>query len=239
MGLSSRQYFEAGQVRAAQESLAAQLRTSPNDVRARSFLFNLLCFSGDWERARKHLAILADTDEGARMGSLLYLSALNAETQREQIFRERAFPAGAASSKISGRLNGKQFSEILDADPDLGARLEIFVAGSCLWIPFEWMESVRIEAPTQLTDTLWAQGFVTVRKSHERDSDIGEALLPVMYPFSFRHSDEAVWLGRSTVWGQDEHGTEFPIGQRILLVDGEEIPFLEVRTIEFDPLPET
>jgi type VI secretion system protein ImpE len=101
------------------------------------------------------------------------------------------------------------------------------------------MESVRIEAPTQLTDTLWAQGFVTVRKSRERASDIGEALLPVMYPFSFRHPDQAVWLGRSTVWGRDENGTEFPIGQRILLVDGEEIPFLEVRTIEFDPLPET
>jgi type VI secretion system protein ImpE len=239
MGLSSRQYFEAGQVRAAQETLAGQLRTSPNDVRARSFLFNLLCFSGDWERARKQLAILADTDEGARMGSLLYLSALNAETQREQMNRERAFPTSAASSKLSGRLNGKPFSEILDADPDLGARLEIFVAGSCLWIPFEWMESVRIEAPTQLTDTLWAQGFVTVRKSRERASDIGEALLPVVYPFSFRHPDQAVWLGRSTVWGRDENGTEFPIGQRILLVDGEEIPFLEVRTIEFDPLPET
>ena len=239
MGLSSRQYFEAGQVRAAQEVLAAQLRTSPDDARARSFLFNLLCFSGDWERARKQLAILAGTEEGTRMGSLLYLSALNAETQREQIIRERAFPATPVSAKLSGRLNGKQFSEIHDADPDLGARLEIFVAGSCLWIPFEWIESVRVQAPTQLTDILWAQGFVTVRKSPERDSDIGEALLPAMYPFSFRHSDENVWLGRRTAWGRDEHGTEFPIGQRMLMADGEEIPFLEVRTIEFDPLPET
>jgi type VI secretion system protein ImpE len=238
MGLSSRQYFEAGQVRAAQDLLAAQLRTSPDDARARSFLFNLLCFSGDWERARKHLAILAGTDEGTRMGSLLYLSALNAETQREQMIRERAFPNTPVKSKLSGRLNGDPFSEILDADPDLGARLEIFVAGSCLWIPFEWIESVRIEAPSQLTDTIWAQGFVTIRKSSERGSDIGEALLPVMYPFSFRHSDENVWLGRRTAWGRDENGTEFPVGQRILMVDGEEKAFLDVRTIEFDPLPE-
>jgi type VI secretion system protein ImpE len=36
-----------------------------------------------------------------------------------------------------------------------------------------------------------------------------------------------------TEWTADEKGTEYPTGQKIFLVDGEEIPFLEVRSIEF------
>jgi type VI secretion system protein ImpE len=63
--------------------------------------------------------------------------------------------------------------------------------------------------------------------------DLGEVLIPAIYPFSWKDPDEAVWLGRVTEWTADEEGREYPTGQKILLVDGEEIPFLEVRSIEF------
>ena len=58
-------------------------------------------------------------------------------------------------------------------------------------------------------------------------------LLPAIYPFSFTYPDESVWLGRQTLWAEDE-GTSYPLGQKMLIVDGEEIPFLEIRTLEFD-----
>jgi len=38
-----------------------------------------------------------------------------------------------------------------------------------------------------------------------------------------------------TDWTTDEEGREFLSGQKILLVDGEEVPFLEVRSLEFAP----
>jgi type VI secretion system protein ImpE len=65
--------------------------------------------------------------------------------------------------------------------------------------------------------------------------DLGEVLLPAIYPFSWKHANEAVWLGRMTDWTTDEEGREFLSGQKILLVDGEEVPFLEVRSLEFAP----
>jgi protein involved in temperature-dependent protein secretion len=34
-----------------------------------------------------------------------------------------------------------------------------------------------------------------------------------------------------TVWDEDEDGAEVPFGQKLLAVDGEEIPLLEVRNI--------
>jgi type VI secretion system protein ImpE len=36
-----------------------------------------------------------------------------------------------------------------------------------------------------------------------------------------------------TDWQQDEAGEVVPVGQKMLLVDGEEFPMLEVREIEF------
>jgi type VI secretion system protein ImpE len=57
-------------------------------------------------------------------------------------------------------------------------------------------------------------------------------LTPVLAPFSFRHADDAVRLGRTTVWEEQADGQVAPFGQKMLLVDGEEIPILEVRRIE-------
>jgi type VI secretion system protein ImpE len=234
MGRTPKQYFDEAQVTLAQQALAALLRDRPEDSAARSFLFELLCFAGDWERARKQLAILGGESDQAQLGSVLYTSAIQAEQQRHEFYHERVFRRTRANCALSGRLNGKPFSDIRDADPDLGPRFEIFAAGQFHCIPFELLVGLRIEPPKRLLDTLWASGFAATR-GQPNEQDLGEVLLPALYPFSFRNSDESVWLGRLTTWICDEEGTEYPIGQRILLVDGEEVPFLEVRTLEFDP----
>ena len=63
------------------------------------------------------------------------------------------------------------------------------------------------------------------------DGRLGEVLLPVLYPFSWKSPRETVWLGRETVWTDDD-GVERLLGQKTLLVDGEEVPLLEVRELE-------
>ena len=61
-------------------------------------------------------------------------------------------------------------------------------------------------------------------------------LIPAIYPFSWKHPNEAVWLGRVTAWAADDAGTEYPSGQRIWLMDGEEVPFLEINSLQFSSL---
>jgi type VI secretion system protein ImpE len=56
-------------------------------------------------------------------------------------------------------------------------------------------------------------------------------LLPVLSPLSYLSADEAVKLGRLSVWEDGEDGSERLMGQKLLLVDGEEIPLLEFRSI--------
>ncbi len=221
----------AGRVRDAQKQLTAQLRDNPTDAVTRTSLFELLCFSGDYERAKKQLAVLEQGSNERAIGTLLYKSALHAETERHELFRAEVFPDTSAMEELSGTVNGKAFGKIRDIDEQIGARLEIFVAGSYMWLPFEHIESIDIDAPTKLRDTLWATARIHTNPTF-RNAELGEALLPVIYPFSWKSDDENVWLGRRTEWVADDKGHSYPVGQRMLWIDGEEVPFLEIRRIE-------
>ena len=228
----AKKLFEEGKVREAITEVMAYLRDHPSDTKQRTFLFELLCFSGDFDRAEKQLGVLAQGDQSTELGAVLYYSVLNAEKLRHQTVSKQEFSNPTPSTALSGSLNGRTFGSLRDADPDLGARLEVFAAGACLWIPFEHIESLEIQPPRKLRDTLWATAMLRTGPAF-KGMELGEVIIPVIYPFSWKHPNEAVWLGRLTDWAADEKGVAYPSGQRILQVDNEEIPFLEIRSLEF------
>jgi type VI secretion system protein ImpE len=199
-------------------------------LKQRIFLFELLCFAGEYDRAEKHLAVLSEASAEAATGALLYRAALMGERSRNDLFEKREYPTGAVQP-VTGTLNGKPFEELEDADERIGARLEIYAAGQLMWIPFEHLASVEMQAPKRLRDLLWAPALVHTGPSF-KGAELGEVLVPVVAPLSFRHADDAVRLGRSTVWEEQADGQVVPFGQKMLLVDGEEVPILEVRRIE-------
>ena len=214
------------------------MRDNPTDARRRTFLFELLCFAGEYERADKQLEVLAQAGPQSEMGVLLYRSALYAERQRHDVFERGELP-GAQSEEDSptrgGTANGKSFSYFSDADPRTGAQLEIFAAGNYLLLPLEHVASIEIPPPKKLRDLIWTPAAVRTTPAF-KGTELGEVLLPVLAPFSWRHPDEAVRLGRVTIW-ETSAGNEYqvPFGQKMWLVDDEEIPFLELRALEFQP----
>jgi type VI secretion system protein ImpE len=230
--VKAKELFEAGKVREAERELTSYLRDHPMDVAQRTFLFELLCFSGDYDRAEKQLSVLAQGNADRELGAVLYYAALHAEKTRHQLFEKQEFPKDRSAGSSAGTLNGKPFQSLRDADPDIGPRLEVFAAGAYLWIPFEHIASLEMEPPRRLRDTLWTPAMVRTGPSF-KGTDLGEVLIPAIYPFSWKHPDENVWLGRVTDWAADDEGNQYPSGQKILLLDGEEIPFLEVRSLEF------
>lgn len=230
--MTAKKLLDAGQVHNAEVALAAHLREHPTDVESRTFLFELLCFSGQYDRAEKQLGVLSQGRKESEMGAILYYSALHAEKTRHDIFRKEEFPTAPAAPSGPGKLNGKPFQSIRDADPVVGARLEVFAAGAYLWIPFQHIASLQMQPPKRLRDTLWSPAFAITGPEFQ-GTDIGEVLLPAVYPFSWKSEDETLWLGRATEWAADDEGHEYPIGGKILMVDDEEVPLLEVRSLEF------
>jgi len=231
--MKAKKLFDEGKVSEAISALTEYVRDHPADAKQRTFLFELLCFAGELTRARKQLGVLARSNADAEMGAVLLYSALHAEQSRHELFENEDFPKAPAGPSGPGKLNGQPFESISDIDPDIGPRLEVFVAGSYTWVPFEHIASVHMRAPAKLRETLWASAYVLAGKSF-KGADMGEVLLPVVYPFSAKHPDEEIWLGRYTSFGTDDAGREIPVGHKILKVDDREVPLLEVRSIEFD-----
>ncbi len=230
--MTPKELLATGKVREAEGALTAFLRDNPADAARRTFLFELLCFSGQYDRAGKQLSVLSQGSKEAEMGATLYYSALHAEKLRHQMFQKQEFPTTAPAKSPPGTLNGKPFESISDADPDIGARLELYAAGAYLWIPFEHIASVTIEQPKLLRDTLWTPAFVLTGPSFQ-GMDIGQVIIPAIYPYSWKSDDQSLWLGRSTDWVADDEGKEFPVGHKVFIVDGEEVPLLEIRSLEF------
>jgi type VI secretion system protein ImpE len=236
--MTPRDLLQAGKLDEAIDALSAELRDNPADARRRTFLFELLCFAGKYDRAEKQLDVVGQGSKEAEMGALLYHSALHAERMRQQMFESGNFPSTAAPTPVSGTLNGKPFASLTDADPRIGARLELFAAGQYTWIPFEQIDSIQMLPPKRLRDMLWAPAIVRTGESF-RGMELGEVIIPAIAPLTWRHADGAVRLGRVTEWESLDDDSEAPIGQKLLLVDGEEFPFLEVRELTIASPPPT
>jgi type VI secretion system protein ImpE len=215
------------------EALSDVLRQNPQDARSRTFLFEVLCFRGDYQRAAKHLAMLGDGGKDAAAGALLYGASLRAEEIRAEMFVKNEFPEQLTpeESSFHGVLNGKPFSTLTDSDERIGPRLEVFAGGNYLWIPLRHIASLEIQPPTRLRDLLWASAMLRMGSAFALP-DLGQVLLPALAPLTFRHPDPQVRLGRRTEWSLDDRDREIAAGQKVLIVDGEEIPFLEIRTLE-------
>src|SRR5437588_12362512 len=114
--MNPQELFRAGRLADAIKALSAELRDNPTDVRRRTFLFELLCFAGEYERADKQLEVLAQAGPDAEMGVVLYRSALYAERQRHSLFERGEFPPEKdwAGPDRGGFVNGKSFTALMD-----------------------------------------------------------------------------------------------------------------------------
>jgi type VI secretion system protein ImpE len=229
--------YRSGNLRAAINALGDELKKQPLDAKRRTFLFELLCFAGEYSRAEKQLDILSDASSEAAAGAMLYRSALHAERERQEMFANDRLPMGSAHPSPGGELNGSAFSGLSDADPRIGSNLEAFIAGSYTWIPFAYLEAVETEAPKRLRDLIWLPAVVRTTADF-RLQELGEVLLPVIAPLSWKQEDESVRLGRTTIWEADEKLGALPYGQKLLISGEEETPLLEIRKLSFHQVGE-
>lgn len=240
--MTARELYQAGKLKEAILALNVEVRDNPDDVRRRTFLFELLTFAGEYDRAQKHLNILADKNAESQMGTILYLSALHAEKTRKETFTKGDYPqtqpvdANATPRKVT--INGTTYTTLTDADPRIGARLEAYAAGAYAWIPYAHIESIEIQPPKKVRDLIWIPALVRTGPAFKM-MEMGEVLLPALTWDASMDSDDLVRLGRVTEYYETDKGEVCPIGLKMLLADGEEFPMLEIRKLEFEPAPES
>jgi len=140
--------------------------------------------------------------------------------------REKAFEQAPA---VAGKLDGKPFEWMADADTRMGPVLEVILDGCYRWVPLCRITRIAIEKPSDLRDLVWLPAkFVW--------SNGGEAAghIPARYPGTETSSDNALRMARKTEWIEKDEATFLGLGQRVLATDQGEYPLLECRLIEFE-----
>ena len=163
------------------------------------------------------------------IGLLVQANALVAERRFGPAaeLRQRAFEAAPATA---GKLDGRPFEWIADADSRLGPLLEVMLDGKYYWVPFCRLAKIQLGKPTDLRDVVWAQAQL-----HWVNGGDASGFIPARYPGTETSGDDALCLARKTIWNEAAADCYLGVGQRMISTDAGEFPFLDCRSIELSP----
>src|SRR3954452_11249063 len=90
--MDARAALRNGDARLAMDLLKAEVRKAPRDARLRTFLFQLFCVTGEWDRALTQLAVAGQLDRAAEPMVQTYRALIRCEVLREGVFAGRRSP---------------------------------------------------------------------------------------------------------------------------------------------------
>ena len=258
----AKKQLEAGNLATAVETALGLVKSNPTDQSARTFLFELSCFSGDWDRAERQLDVIGHQDANTAIGSLIYRQNLSAERDRIKFFAEGLRPETPETPpdyvedlfKANDRLReGKteEARELLDSVEENRPAFSCTVNGEGFSDFRDYNDSTMCVFEAIVKDSYVWLPFDQVAKIEflERKSlrDIfwpqaqfeltngtnGEMFIPSLYANTWKNSDDQVRLGRSVDWR--DAGDEIFIGEgtRLYTMDGKDRSILDIKSIEF------
>jgi len=257
-----------GDVDGALKALIDEVRRAPADVKHRVFLFQLLCVTGDFARAKTHLEVARGLDPGALLMAQVYGDALASEPLRRKVFTGGTTPvifgdpepwmakliealrldaegegAAAASLREQAYADAPATSGAIDGRSfgwiaDGDSRI-----GPMLEIivngRYSWLPFMRIaRLSTEPPTDLRDQVWTPTQIQLTNGGEI-IGLVPTRYVGSESSPDPLIRLARKTEWREISEGSYAGLGQRMLITDLGEYPVMDVRVITFDQPAQT
>src|SRR5579864_8756672 len=84
--MNAKELFEAGDLKEAITTAAEDVKKNPTDIAKRTFFCELVCLSGDLERADRQLDLLGHQDPQFMVGVSLFRQLVRAETARQDFY---------------------------------------------------------------------------------------------------------------------------------------------------------
>ena len=254
--------FRSGALDEAVSAAIGDVKSKPTDIARRVFLSELMCFTGDIERADIQLAT-ALTQQPDLMFVLQFRQLIRAEKARQEFYTAGRIPeflfepTACVKQQLEASIliRENKHSEaraLLDA----AANDTPEFAGTSGGKEFRGLRDLDdlligvLEVLTSNGNYYWVSfdSIATVEfRKPERTRDLiwrsahvtipdgpdGEVYIPALYFGSHLEEDDNLRLGRSTDWRAAHDGPVRGLGQRILLVGEQEEPVLELSQIEF------
>jgi type VI secretion system protein ImpE len=257
--------LDAGELGAAIEQLISDVKANPTDTTLRTFLFELLCFAGEWERAEKQLDVIGHQSVETSIGVQAYRNNIKAERDRQRLFTDGLQPHFLNEPPAyvdllltaSNRLregNAAEARELLDRAeeerPALPGKLNDNRAfadfrdyndatGSVFELivkdQYTWLPFEQVKRIEIAAPKNLRDLLWASARVESTDGTMGEVFLPTLYAGSAEHENEQVRLGRMTDWRERGEDIYTGVGMRLFLIDDEDKALLEVRSIEFEP----
>jgi len=259
-----KELFDAGRLNAAIEALTQEVREAPTDPQKRTFLFELLSFAGDWDRAEKQIVAAAGTDAPAQMAAGLYRGLLQAERDRALVWAGRARPhflravpayveksLAAISHVAGGRLDEARglldeaeaerpaFAGKRGGTPFADIRDYDDLTGPVLEMVFQgrytWYPFEQLKELEPSAPKKLRDLIWPGARVTADDGTSGDVFLFALYPGSSAHADDLVRLGRMTDWKTLSDELQAGLGLRTFLVDDEDVSLFELGPVVLDP----
>lgn len=251
--------LRAGDPHAALEQLKGEVRRAPRDGKLRTFLFQLFCITGTWDRAMIQLAAAGELDPGAIPMAQTYRALIRCEVLRERIFAGARLPTvfGDPEPWMSLQIEALRSLAAGRADEAAKLRDDAFEAapassGTLNGEPFEWIADADPRLGPMLEAVVegryvWVPMQRLQKVIFEPPADLrdqvwmpakfiwengGDAVgfVPARYPGSEKAGDPALALGRRTEW-RETGDWSLGLGQRMLATDTGETALLDVRSL--------
>lgn len=253
--------FRGGQLTAAIAAQTARVKADPAKQAERLFLFELLVFNGDVERAGRQIQAIDYSDPALDGVVAVYRRLLDAERTRRGVLAGETRPqfllavpphAELRLQAIAALQSGNAASALqlltqaAEQSPAVQGQVnerpfsllvdcdDIF--GGLLEVvsgtgAYFWLPLEQI-ASLEVEAPRFPRDLIWASATLELvDGQQGDVFLPVLYPDSYRSDDEQVRLGRKTDWHTIENGPTIGRGMRTLLADDEPLAALALRSL--------
>jgi type VI secretion system protein ImpE len=261
--MDAAELLRRGDVDAALARLTEQIRADPASAKLRIFLFQLLCVTGAWARAKTQLDVAVGMDPEAQLMGRVYGDALACEEERRKAFAGEAAPTifGAPEPWMAELYEALRLGRrgehaaatalrdrALDAAPATSGRVDgqqfawIADADSRLGPMLEvivngryfWMPFLRLSRINfEAPSDLRDQVWMPAQFTLSNGGET-VGLIPTRYFGSEQSSDGLIRLARKTDWVEIAAETVEGRGQRLLATDLGDHPLMDIRVVEFD-----
>lgn len=259
--MSTNDLFQAGKLREAISSAADEVRARPTDPGLRLLLSELLCFSGELERADRQLDAITQADSKVLPWVTAFRHLIRADQARHDFFKLGSVPEflhppdEAVRALLEASIHLREGNEaeavrFLSQAEEQRPKL----SGECNGKAFQDLRDLD-DQTSCIFEVLTSNGHyywipiadVEDMEFHEatRPRDLlwrpvhmtvrggpdGEVYMPAVYPGANAEADENYPLGRLTDWRGGDGSPVRGKGQRTFLVGDEAVPIMDLKSL--------
>ena len=258
--MNAGELFKAGQLPEAVDAQLKEVKAKPADHGQRLFLFELLAFAGDLDRAQRQIETINYNDMELDAAVLAYRRLVDSERARRRLFSESLVPKFFGDQPEHVKLRLEAVNRLRENGPAEAAELLTKAAalmpelkGELNGKPFSslrdcddlfsgvlevmaqggyyWVPLEQIDA-ISISAPKTPRDLLWLPARLEMTESAGNIHLPVLYAGSHEHADNQVKLGRMTDWKSPQGGPTLGIGAKTFLADEDVVTMLDWRQLE-------